>query len=111
VAAQTGQIRFHAPLFADGMILQRDAPTKLWGSSTTPDSVVTVYILQDDKKQIVLSNATAVTNHTTGIWTATLPAKGVPATLRTQVMAADIDGNTAYLADVAWGDVLLCGGQ
>jgi sialate O-acetylesterase len=111
VPVRTGEVWFHAPLFADGMILQRDAPIKIWGSSNNLDNVVTVFVLADDQRQTVLSNATAVTNHTTGVWTATLPVEGVPASPRTQLMATDTDGNTAVVNNVAWGDVLLCGGQ
>ena len=110
VAGATGQIRFHAPLFASGMILQRDAPTKIWGNSTNLDDAVTVYVLDADG-ETVLSNATAQSDHATGAWVATLPLPGVPAKPTTQVMAMDSDGNTAYLESVAWGDVLLCGGQ
>ena len=102
VAGATGQIRFHAPLFASGMILQRDAPTKIWGNSTNLDDAVTVYVLDADG-ETVLSNATAQSDHATGAWVATLPLPGVPAKPTTQVMAMDSDGNTAYLESVAWG--------
>ena len=54
-----------------------------------------------------------------GSWTVSIPPPYIPGTLTSIVTATDGGGGTetgtapatATLADVAWGDVLLCGGQ
>jgi len=111
-------VSFAAPLFADGMILQRDtAGTKVWGTSLLHTTgVVTVFVLDDDGSTI-LSKATAHVD-AAGKWAAALGA-AVPARNSTSVVASVVSSTAgagapsgrAALHGVAWGDVLVCGGQ
>jgi hypothetical protein len=104
------QIRFATPLFGDGMILQRrPVAARVWGTSENLNGGISVCVLADDPRQTVLGNVTAVINSSTGVWSAALPP--ITARHNSTLLATDSDGNTAYLRNVAWGDVLLCGGQ
>lgn len=94
---------FHstAGLFADGMILQRGSSTKVWGEGAKPRSTVTVAIASTAS----VATATAATD---GTWLVVLPP--VSATESTTLTATN-GASTAVVHDVAFGDVLLCGGQ
>ena len=99
-----------APLFGEGMILQRaeaggdGGGTAVWGSGATPHTSVIVTI--------------AVTGGTTtratapaaadGNWTVLLP--GLVAAAHARLDVSD-GASTFALSDVAIGDVILCGGQ
>ena len=105
---------FDTPLFSDGMILQRDAATKVWGVGAKPGATVTVTVKPASAgsggggdRSLALSTA-AATAGDDGAWTTTLTP--VAAAASTTVTATD-GAATATLRDVAFGDVLLCGGQ
>jgi hypothetical protein len=94
--------RFHTPLFANGMILQRDAPTKVWGDGAAAGAKVTVTV-GDSTNLLGFVTSTAGVS---GNWTVTLPK--TPATKSTTMKATD-GTSTIALKDVAFGDVILCG--
>ena len=102
IARGSSAALFSTPLFSSGMILQRGAGTRLWGAGAAGPVTVTVKVGGS-------TLATAVsTPPTGGAWSVSMPA--VAAQNSTTVTAAD--GNTtSSLVDVAWGEVLLCGGQ
>jgi len=99
-----GLVAFHRPLFADGMILQRGAGARVWGDKAT--GPVTVVVAAPNGTR--LARATSGLPGAGGGWQLVLPA--VAASGSTTVTATDGHG-TATLAGVAFGDVLLCGGQ
>lgn len=94
-------LAFDSPLFGSGMLLQRGAATKVWGTGATPHATVTVRV------HGVTEAATATAN-ADGTWLAHMPE--LPAMAATQLTASDGKAHAA-LADVAIGDLLLCGGQ
>ena len=104
---------FSTPLFSSGMILQRGAGTRLWGAGAAGPVTVTVKVGGSTLATAVSTPPTGprCTSHpskTCGMWSVSMPA--VAAQNSTTVTAAD--GNTtSSLVDVAWGEVLLCGGQ
>ena len=87
-----------APIFADGMVLQRDQPLRIWGSAESGEQIVVrwegieVTTVGDAKRS----------------WQVTLPAlraSAIPGELR-------VSGrNTVRVRDVLVGDVWLCSGQ
>lgn len=81
-----------SPLFSDGMVLQRGAPVKIWGTSGGP---VTVAFLNREYRAFPDAK---------GGWTVTLPplAPGGP---------YEMAVNEIILHDVYIGDVWLCSGQ
>ena len=105
-AVAAGSPSFAAPLFADGMILQRGSTTQVWGAGAAAGAAVTVTVGSGPSAKTATSTATA-----TGSWQATLP--DTPATLSTtlSVRASGSSSAATSLRDVAFGDVLLCGGQ
>lgn len=93
---------FQRPQFGPGMILQRGAGTRLFGNGATAAVKVTVAV-----------NGATVAEATSGApvsgrWVVSLPS--VAAAASSTVVATD-GASTDTLTDVAWGDVLLCGGQ
>ena len=115
-------VLFSSPLFSDGMILQRDViGTKIWGlsmynSTKTTTAVVNLFVLDDDATDAsggVLSKVSAAVDGN-GNWMASLTTP-VPAKQSTTIVAsvsvngAPVGAN-ATLRNVAWGDVLICGG-
>jgi len=90
--------------FGDGMILQRGESTRIWGASASPGSRVKVTVSGSDGL-IAKAHTTA---DSAGAWELSLPA--VAASWSVTVAAAD-DVSKVELHDVAFGDVLLCGGQ
>ena len=99
-------LSFHEPLFTDGMILQRDAAAKVWGSGAAAGSQVHVSVKRDgDGLQLSAAYTTA---SATGNWSVSMPH--VPASNSTTLTVTD-GKHTVSLKDVAFGDVLLCGGQ
>ena len=107
------KLHFSTPLFSSGMILQRGAGTRLWGAGAAGPVTVTVKVGGSTLATAVSTPPTGprCTSHpskTCGVWSVSMPA--VAAQNSTTVTAAD--GNTtSSLVDVAWGEVLLCGGQ
>ena len=98
-------------LWADGMILQRDAPTSVWGTGPANTTVVVSVTAQN---HTVLSRIEAYTD-SSGHWFAQL-ATPVPASRGTTLTVAGAtwsasSAGSASIKDVSWGDVILCGGQ
>ncbi|MCC4588633.1 9-O-acetylesterase [Xanthomonas sp. NCPPB 1067] len=87
------------PLFQDHMVLQRDAPIRVWGDAA-PGARVRVR-LQAQQRQVRADRQ--------GHWQVQLPAQtaGGPYTLT----ASSADGTTQQVTDVLIGDVWLCSGQ
>ena len=87
-----------APVFADGMVIQRDRPVQVWG---TTDINAAIDVALDGRHA-------QATSDITGKWSATLPAgaAGGPFTLDVRSKAGDVT-----IHDVLRGDVWLCGGQ
>ena len=103
-------LSFHAPLFADGMVLQRDQATNVWGSGAAPNSKVTVSVqhpaASSSASVAVILRSSAQAN-AQGDWTTTVTVAAANSTTLTAT-----DGHsTVTLNDVAFGDVILCGGQ
>ena len=97
-----------APVFADGMILQRGSGTKLWGVGASPHASV-VLTLTDTAapagaRQL---NGTAVAT-VNGSWLVVMPS--LVAAHDTRIEVSD-GASRASLAGVAVGEVLLCSGQ
>ena len=96
-------------LFAPGMILQRGG-AKVWGSGAAPSSTVTVSVFSGGdatRPRGALVTAVTVTATDAGDWIASLAA---PAT-RSAVLKATDGRTTASIDELAFGDVILCGGQ
>lgn len=122
----SADIAFHAPLFSDGMILQRGERSQVWGSGAVPKAKVTMSIIEEscascpapDAWDICCTPGTTISTATTsagadGAWRVSLPkldaTKGDQSTM---VQLTASDGAThATISKVAVGDVLLCGGQ
>ena len=88
-------------LFANGMILQRGASTVVWGRGAAPASTVTVTV----------GGVTSVSKTIagpTGEWNVMLPMVGA---MDSTSLSASDGTSTTTLQDVAFGDVVLCGGQ
>ena len=98
-------LRFYAPLFSDGMILQRGEGTRAWGNESMAGATVTV-TLEYASGDAATATTAADGN---GTWLAELPAlvAGRGAVLR----ADDAATPSALVADVAVGEVFLCSGQ
>lgn len=88
-----------SPLFADGMILQRDRPVKVWGICQAGE---TVHVSVDG----CIATATADCQ---GRWTATLDAHPAGGPFELEVTAAN--GERVVSHDVMFGDVWLLAGQ
>jgi sialidase-1 len=85
----------HAPIFGDGMVLQRNKAIPIWGRGPVGDT-----IRIDDQKTTVAPD---------GSWRLTLPAK--TANTKPQTLAIRSSTETITLADILIGDVWLCAGQ
>jgi sialate O-acetylesterase len=98
VMARTADSLRLPPLFADGMILQRDKPIVVWGWAK-PRDAVTVRLADKSGRATALAD---------GSWKVTLPPKpaGGPFTLSIQAGA-----DRRELRDVLVGDVWLASGQ
>ncbi|MBL8311273.1 MAG: hypothetical protein JNL19_12665 [Burkholderiales bacterium] len=96
-AGQASGILRPAALFSDGMVLQRNAPIRVWGWATPGESV----------RVTLRGRSTATMTAADGRWRVTLPAMapGGPYTL---VIAG---ASRLTLRDVLIGDVWLCAGQ
>ncbi|MBW7893708.1 MAG: sialate O-acetylesterase [Opitutaceae bacterium] len=87
-----------APLFRDGVVLQRDKPLPVWGTAEPGERVEVHFRSQ---------TATAVAG-ADGRWQVTLQAESASAEPAELVMTAR---NTVVVHDVLVGDVWLCSGQ
>lgn len=99
IAGSTGfaQVRLPA-IVSDGMILQRDAPLKIWGWAS-PGEKVTVQF--DKKKYKTKADAD-------GKWQAEFPAMPADGIAHTITVKGK---NTIIINDVLLGDVWFCSGQ
>ena len=87
-----------APLFADGMVLQRNQPIHIWGTADAAEKV---------KIEFAGQSAEATTGQN-GRWLVTLPAQSAS----TQSREIQIKGNNSVVIhDVLVGDVWICSGQ
>lgn len=90
--------------FASSMVLQRDAPNVLWGTST-PSAIVTAVLSCAGCPALLPATAGA-----DGTWRVALPA--LPATAAPFAVTVSSPGAAdVVLDDVLVGDVLLCSGQ
>ncbi|MDR3287441.1 MAG: hypothetical protein LBT27_08355, partial [Prevotellaceae bacterium] len=88
-----GQVRLPKPI-SNGMVLQRDAPIKIWGWASPKETVKikfldNVYQTKADKK---------------GEWNITLPAQSAGGAYTMQI-------NEREISDILIGDVWICSGQ
>ena len=101
--SSTGEL-FQRPQFGDGMILQRGTDTLVFGYNAA--APVTVKVEINGTETHAVSGSPDAANN--GRWIATLP--NIKAAHSSTVTATD-GKVTDTLNDVAWGDVLLCGGK
>lgn len=102
-------------LIADGMVLQREQPVKVWGTADAGERVELSFVKASDERRQSsslpvalkggrLKSVYATTADGDGRWTITLPALKAGGPYRIRV-------NDLSLADVWIGDVWLCSGQ
>jgi sialate O-acetylesterase len=91
-------------IFANGMILQRDQGAKVWGTGAS--GPVTLKVVDAATGMLLAAGVQAAM--TGSDWSATITATATHSAVLT---ATDASGATATLKDVAFGDVILCGGQ
>lgn len=84
-------------LISNGMILQRDAPLKIWGWAGANENISVSFLNKEYK-------TTAGAN---GNWMVTLPKQKAGGPFTMQLKAS----NEITLTDILIGDVWLCGGQ
>ena len=87
-----------APLFADGMVLQRDQPIRIWGTADVAEKVKVGFAGQ---------NAETTTGPDRR-WLVMLPAQPVSAQNRDLQIRGN---NKIVIHDVLMGDVWICSGQ
>ena len=97
-------LHFSAAVFNHSMILQRNAPTALWGGGAGSDAIVTVHV-HDGETKVGTGTGPADVN---GTWSLVLDSPYVAAFASTTVVVSTNGGLSATLQDVAFGDVLLC---
>jgi sialate O-acetylesterase len=90
------------------MILQRDMPTEVWGTGAAGGAEVKVTAGADVEVYDRVKRVATTTASANGDWTATL--LNIPATMSTTLAVNDGTSSTK-LTDVAFGDVIVCGGQ
>ncbi len=96
--AQTGYSKVRLPkLVSDGMILQREAPVKIWGWASVGEKVTLQFGNQ---------SFNTVTDDD-GKWLITLPAQKAGGPFTMEIAAS----NRILLNDILFGDVWLCSGQ
>lgn len=90
-------------VLSSGMIVQREAPVKLWGTAD-PGETVLVKVTDSRKKTVGARKGVTVVAGDDGKWSVELPAlkAGGPYTVTI---------NDVTLDDVLSGDVLICSGQ
>ena len=92
--AAYAKVEFAAP-FADGMVLQREMPVRVWGTADAGEKVTVVF---GGKSAEAVADAS-------GKWMAELPAMKACKTGRT------LEANGARVSDVLVGEVWMCAGQ
>ena len=90
-----------ANIFGNHMILQRDRPLPIWGTSTPGDSVTVSFAGQK-----VTTKADAQ-----GAWTTTLQPLAASKEAREMRIDSETEKNSQKISDVLVGDVWICGGQ
>ena len=99
LAGRAGGLRFHEPLFTEGLILQRGDGTRVWGNESEADATVTITLTYSTGNVVT---ATAAADHN-GTWVATLPTL-----VAGQGALRANDGTAAaVIEDVAVGEVFL----
>lgn len=90
-------------ILSSGMVVQREAPVKLWGTAD-PGESVTVVVKDSRNKTVGAKKGVKTTADSSGNWSVALPAlkAGGPYT----ITIGDLT-----LSDVLSGDVFLCSGQ
>ena len=86
-------------LIADGMVLQREQPVKVWGTAEAGESV-SVKLLQGKR----IKGVYQTTADAEGQWSVLLPATKAGGPYQMQI-------NDIKLNDILFGDVYLCSGQ
>src|SRR5690606_4580452 len=98
LVTSTGFAQIKLPqLIADSMVLQRDAPLKIWGWASPSEKVKVIF---NSKK------ASAITDKH-GKWAITLPAMKAGGQYQMELQGK----NTVILKGILMGDVWLCSGQ
>lgn len=85
----------------DSMVLQRNAPSVVWGFGT-PGVTVATQLDAGAPLHTLVDSA--------GVWRQTLPASDADGAPHVLLFTAS-DGSSAALHDVYWGDLFACGGQ
>jgi len=96
--AQAAEAPLLHELFSDHVVLQRDKPLVLWGTTKPRTSV----------KVTIANLTTSAMSDESGAWTATLAPLGIGGPYRLSVEAGD---RRQQVEDVMIGDVWLCSGQ
>lgn len=104
-----GNLTFHQPLFAAGMILQRGLGTRVWGSGAQPSATVTVRVLPAGARPVAPLTAISATAtaDAAGDWQVSLPVVDAQ---RSATLEATDGATTTSVSDVNFGEVILCGG-
>jgi len=85
-------------IFADGMVIQRDAPLRVWGSASPQEKVTVTF---GSEKASVVTNAE-------GAWLVELPSQKADGQSHQMTISGD---NTISLSDVLIGDLWIGSGQ
>jgi sialate O-acetylesterase len=95
--------------FDSNMVLQRDTPANVYGSSGVPGETVTVTLVQHGKFSDQHASTIVPAN---GSWIVSLPPqKASEGWTVTVIAGSDQTKRTKVLKNVAFGDVYLCSGQ
>jgi len=98
-------LRFHS-YFADDMVLQHNAPNKIWGFDALDE--VHASMSCNAKNGIEMSEKVSGVVSADGIWTIELPPKSSIYVCNIEVSAA---GEVTSIDGVLFGDVWICSGQ
>ena len=93
-----------APIFSDGMILQRSAPTAIFGGNATALAAVTV-VVSEGRSGVRLGSGGGHAD-ANGSWVVELAAPFVAAATNTTVTIFSDGRAPATLRGVAWGDII-----
>jgi sialate O-acetylesterase len=94
------KLGFLSSTLGSNMVLQRDQETRIWGFTRSGATIVTNF-----KEYTFLTKADK-----NGIWRQKLPAQ--PASLEpTNIAISASTGENAFLSNILFGDVYICGGQ
>jgi len=87
-------------IIGNSMVIQRNQPFLLWGTTNTPTSAISVDFQNQNFK---------TTSDNTGYWSVTLPSSSAQATPQTLTITGDND--SVSIQDIVIGDVYVCSGQ